>query len=89
MVCPCVYGVPFGSVPAGLFRYGVRFVMAEGFRCGKRPNGMAVGFSVSCWRHDISVTPYKRNEVECSVGWRRGFGNQRAEGTQLLISRCQ
>ena len=41
-----VYGVPFGSVPAGLFRYGVRLVIAEKFRCGKRPNGMAVGFSL-------------------------------------------
>ena len=46
MVCLCVYGVPFGPAPAWLFRYGVRLVIAEGFRYGKRPNGMAVGFSL-------------------------------------------
>ena len=49
---------------------------------------MEVG-AVSCRRRDILVTPYKRNEVERSVGWGRGFGEQRAEGTQLLISLCQ
>ena len=50
MVCLCVYGVPFGPAPAWLFRYGVRLVIAEGFRYGKRPNGMEAGFSLlSLW----------------------------------------
>ena len=31
-------GVPFGPVPTRLFRHGVRLVIADGFRYGKRPN---------------------------------------------------
>ena len=42
--------VPFGPVPAGLFRYGVGPVMVWLFRFCKRPNGMEVGFSLlSLW----------------------------------------
>ena len=44
------HGVPFGPVPAWLFRYSLRFVFAEGFRFCKRPNGIEVGFSLlSLW----------------------------------------
>ena len=41
------HGVPFGLVPAGLFRYGVGPVMAWLFRFCKRPNGMEVGVFVA------------------------------------------
>ena len=44
------HGVPFGLVPAGLFRYGVGPVMVWLFRFCKRPNGMEAGFSLlSLW----------------------------------------
>ena len=44
------HGVPFGPVPAGLFRQSLGLVMAEVFRCCKRPNGMEAGFSLlSLW----------------------------------------
>ena len=44
------HGVPFGPVPAGLFRYGVGPVMVWLFRFCKRPNGMEVGLSLlSLW----------------------------------------
>ena len=50
-VTACVFhGVPFGPAPTGLFRQSLRHVMAEVFRCCKRPNGMEVGISLlSLW----------------------------------------
>ena len=43
-------GVPFGPVPARLFRQSLRLVMVWLFRFCKRPNGMEAGFSLlSLW----------------------------------------
>ena len=41
----------------------------------------------ACRRHDILITPHKRNEVERSVGVAGAMWRRRTEGTLLLVSR--
>ena len=44
--------------------------------------------TASCRRHDILITPYKRNEVERSVGWQVQCADMRARGTLLHSDSC-
>lgn len=65
------HGVPFGPVPAGLFRQSLRLVMVWLFRCCERPNGMEVGFSLLSLWLVVAEEAGLHRRIRCGTQYRK------------------